>query len=246
MLCINRVVGGPPIVGGPRQFAALKQQITGAVIADDEDDVALQVFFLGGQLSQVDAAQPIVGNLEFHGGLPLAFAQVVFTDGRVGLRDAIERIKTFHQPRPVSVVVAGSIDLQLERRLRIRADHDPQLLTSTHTIRGAVAFNRWAASTGQVGCHLLGVGARVGKHPVARAGFRVFTLDQISPRRTGTRSGSRFFRRSIRSNRKAQANCCHAFKCITAIHAKLGFVRFIHAVFSIHSSAPIVCVAFLR
>ena len=186
MLCIDRVVGGPAVVGCPRQFAALKQQITGAVIADDEDDVALQVFFLGGQLSQVDAAQPIVGNLEFHGGFPLAFAQVVFTDGRVRLRGAFQRVKSFDQPGPVSIVVACSKDLHLERGRRISAHHNLQLLAGTNAVRRAIPFNPRATSVGQVGSDLPGGLARVGKHPVARAGFCVFTLDQISPRRTET------------------------------------------------------------
>ena len=117
VLGINRVVGGPAVVGGPGQVAALKQQIAGAVIADDEDDVALQVFFLGGQFPQVDAAQPILGDLEFHGGLPLAFAHIVFANRRFRLWGALYRIKRLNESSAVSVVVAGSIDLQLERRL---------------------------------------------------------------------------------------------------------------------------------
>ena len=38
---VNREISWPAVVGRPGQVAALKQQITGAIIADNEDDVAL-------------------------------------------------------------------------------------------------------------------------------------------------------------------------------------------------------------
>ena len=52
---INRVVGRPTIIGAPGQFAALKQKIAGTVVAYDEDDVALYILLLRGQLPQIDA-----------------------------------------------------------------------------------------------------------------------------------------------------------------------------------------------
>ena len=159
----------------------MEQQVAGTVIANDEDDVALQVFYLGGQLPEVDTAQPIVGDLEFYSGLPLTFAQVVFADGRGRLRDSMEQVKSLHQPGPVSIVVARSEDLQFECRRRIRADHDLHLLASTHTICGAIAFDRVAAPAGHGGSPLRGIGAGIGEQPAARSGLGVFELYHISP-----------------------------------------------------------------
>ena len=88
MVCINREIGWPAVVSRPGQVTALKEQIAGAIIADDENNVALNSAGLFRQFPQLDAAQPIFGNLKFYRGLPIAFAQVVFTDGRVRLRDS--------------------------------------------------------------------------------------------------------------------------------------------------------------
>ena len=107
---IDRVIGGPTVVSGPGKFTALKQQIAGAVITDNEDDVTLQVFSLGSQLPKVDATQPILGDLEFDCWFPLAFAHIVVTDGRVRLRGPLKRIKTL-SARLASSRLVSSMDL---------------------------------------------------------------------------------------------------------------------------------------
>ena len=185
MIGINRVVSGPTIVGAPRQFAALKQEIAGAVIAHDEDDVALNVLLLRSQLSQVDAAQPILGDLEFHGRIPIAVPHIVFAHRRVYLSLALEGVETFHQPRTITVVITSTENLQLKIGDRIRADHDAQLLTRTHAIGGTVAFNPWAAPVVENFVYLSGELASFSQLPVGRAWFGIFNLNQISSRQTG-------------------------------------------------------------
>ena len=96
MPCVNRVISGPAVVGGPGQVAALKEQIAGAVVAYDEDDVTLDPGLLCCQLPQVDAAQPILGDFNLDRRLPIAFADIVFTHRRIGLDFAFERLKGTH------------------------------------------------------------------------------------------------------------------------------------------------------
>ena len=131
---INREIGGPTIVGGPGQVAALKQQIAGSVITHDEDDVALCSRIFSCQFPQIYAAQPIVGNGKFNRGFPVTFVNVILANWWYLLRGAFERVKTFHQSSPISVVVTGPKDLQIELGLRIGAHHNLQGLTRTHAI----------------------------------------------------------------------------------------------------------------
>merc|ERR1711964_177416 len=100
---------GPTIVGLPGQVAALKKQVARAVVAHDEDHVTLQAVLLGsefalidafhllgGELAQIHAAQPVVGNLKFYRRFPLAFAQAILADRRIGLDLALYRIEFLH------------------------------------------------------------------------------------------------------------------------------------------------------
>ena len=81
VVVVQRIlVGRPTVVGQPGQIAALEKQIAGAVITHNENDVALHAAVLRGELAEIDTAQPILGNLKFHGWFPLAFAQTAFAN----------------------------------------------------------------------------------------------------------------------------------------------------------------------
>ena len=118
------LVSRPTVVGLPGHVAALEEQIAGAIIAHDEDDVALHAALLGSEFAQIDAAQPIVWNLKFYGRFPLAFAQTVFAYQRIGLGFARQRIETLHETTAGSAVVTRAEDFQIKLRHWIRAHHD--------------------------------------------------------------------------------------------------------------------------
>src|SRR5207302_8013731 len=54
----------PPVICRPGRVAALEEEITGAVVAHDEDDVTLQAFLLGCQFSEVNSTWPIMRDRE--------------------------------------------------------------------------------------------------------------------------------------------------------------------------------------
>jgi hypothetical protein len=93
---VDGIVGRPAVVGRPGQITALEEKIAGTIISNDEDDVALNVFLLGGELTEVNPAEPILRNLNLDRRLPIAFADIVFTHRRIGLDFAFERLKGTH------------------------------------------------------------------------------------------------------------------------------------------------------
>ena len=67
---VERELAGPAVVGVPGGVGALEQEVGPAVVADDEDDVALQPLALGRELAEVDAAGPVVGDRQRDGTAP--------------------------------------------------------------------------------------------------------------------------------------------------------------------------------
>src|SRR5262249_39464455 len=158
----ERPVIRPAIVGGPGRVAALEQKVAGPVVPDDEDDIALQLLALGGQLAEVDAARPVVGDGERRRRLPSALAQALHADLRVGLRFAGKRAKLTGVAASLTAVVAQAIEVYHERRRRVRADHDLQRLPGSHACPGTVALDPGTAIVrGRVY-------AGVRQHPVGR------------------------------------------------------------------------------
>src|SRR5438105_10974595 len=88
---VERPLAGPAVVSRPGGVAALEKEITNTVVSDDEYDIALESFLLGGQLAEVNAAGPVFRNDDFGGRFPAAFAQAFFAHFRVGLHLAAER-----------------------------------------------------------------------------------------------------------------------------------------------------------
>lgn len=72
--CVGCEINGPAVVGTPCQLTALKEQVAGAVVANNKDDVALQPAGRGCQLAEINATEPVFGYVEFNGWIPLAFA----------------------------------------------------------------------------------------------------------------------------------------------------------------------------
>ena len=54
----------PAIVRLPGRVRTLEDEISRAIVADDEDDVALQTVPLGGEFAKINSAQPILRNLD--------------------------------------------------------------------------------------------------------------------------------------------------------------------------------------
>ena len=176
---VNGIVGRPAVVSGPGQITALKEQVAGAVITHDEDDVALNAFLFRGELAEIDTAEPILRNLKFDGRLPVALAEIVFADRRIWLGFAFEGFKGAHETPAVTVVITRPEDLQLEGRNWIGAHHDLERLTGPHTVGGAIAFDPGAATVGEDLVNLAGELARLCDHPVASAGLLIFLLNEI-------------------------------------------------------------------
>ena len=197
VVVVERIlVGGPAVVGQPGHVTALKKQLAGTVIPHRENDVALHAPFFLAEFAQVDAAQPIPGNLKLHRRFPLAFAQAALADRRIGLGLALQRIESLHEPSSGSAVITGTEDLQIKRRNRIRAHHDLEGLAGAHARGGAIAFD--APGTPQFDRFIVG-DVDLGEQPVARAGLGIFPANGIvTDRNRGHASGDAFYARSER------------------------------------------------
>src|SRR5262249_8037828 len=101
---VERIAVGPLVVSLPRVVAALEQEISRAVVADDEDDVTLIAMRGPGQFPQIHAAGPIPGNRKPRARFPLAFAQPLLADGRRGLDFAFERTQLPQVPAALALV----------------------------------------------------------------------------------------------------------------------------------------------
>ena len=117
----------PPIVSLPGIVGALENKIGGSIIPDDENNVALQIFAQGGEFANINAAKPIVRDRECGGGLPLAFAQTIFTNRGLGLGAAAEGAVPGHESSPCPTVIAHAVDIEGELSGGIGADENIQL-----------------------------------------------------------------------------------------------------------------------
>ncbi len=63
----------------------MKKKVALSIVADDEDQVALQLLALLRELAYVNAAEPVVWNRESGRRFPLAFTQADVAHRRVGL-----------------------------------------------------------------------------------------------------------------------------------------------------------------
>ena len=168
----------PAVVGLPGVVAALKQHVGRAVVADDEDHVALPIGLVHGvgqrgEPAQVDAAGPVGGDRQFDGRLPTALVHGPRVGLRRGLRLAVEGAELLHQPRSAAAVVARAKDLDLILRGRLGGNHDLESLAGRHALLRAVAFDVQAAAA--VG--LVHTGPR--ELPVGRAFVGVLLLDGV-------------------------------------------------------------------
>src|SRR5262249_41298977 len=132
---------GPTVVGRPGCIAALEQEIARTIILHDEDHVALEVFFLCSQFSHIDAARPFPRNYDFRRRFPSAFAQTLVANLWVRLDCSFEGPEVYQVAPAFAPVVAETINVDYVRRAGIRADHDLQPLTSSHTTARAIAFD---------------------------------------------------------------------------------------------------------
>src|SRR5205823_4097824 len=107
---VERELAGPSVVSVPGGVGDLEQEVSLAVVADDEDDVALKPLALGGELPQVDAADPVGGDHDRCAGLPGALAQPLGPDRRIGLDLAPDRPELVHEPAAVALVITQPVD----------------------------------------------------------------------------------------------------------------------------------------
>src|SRR5438128_154724 len=100
----------------------LEEKIRRALVADDEDDVALVAVVDGRELAEIEAADPVVGDAQTRAGFPLALAQAFLADGGRGLRLSLELPEAAHMSAAAPLVVPQTIDVDHEPRGRGCAD----------------------------------------------------------------------------------------------------------------------------
>src|SRR5207245_10443405 len=66
-------LAGPAVIRLPGGVGALKDQIGAAIIADDEDEVALKLFTFSGEFAEIDPARPVRRNHQLCARFPLTF-----------------------------------------------------------------------------------------------------------------------------------------------------------------------------
>ena len=84
---------GPDLITG---YTTLKKKIAGTIVTNDKNNIALNTAPFGGHLSQIYTTGPSLGDFKFDGWFPLAFAKVVLSDWRIGLRVGFKGIKALH------------------------------------------------------------------------------------------------------------------------------------------------------
>src|SRR5207249_3529308 len=147
---------------------ALKNEIGFAVIADNENNITLQPLAFGSQLPEVNSTEPIARDLEREAGLPCAFTNAVLPDGRLRLNLARECSEGEQVSRARATIISHAVEIESERRGRIRADMEADALASPDAGSRAVAFNPRAP------IFRGGINARILQQPRARALTLVF------------------------------------------------------------------------
>ena len=189
---IQRELGGPAVVGLPGIVGALEQVARLALIADDEDDVALEAFLELGEFGHVDAADPILREKQLGTGLPLAEAFAFRTDLRIGLDATFERAHVAHESPGLPAVKTHSVDVDGEVRRRIGADVEGQVLARTDARPRGVALDRRAPVAGRR------VDPGLGEHPIAGARVQVLEPNLVRAAVMGQRCGHAIQRQRTR------------------------------------------------
>ena len=143
---VDRKMARPGVVGVPGVVGALEEDVGGAVVGDDEGDVALPggcrvVGGDHGKPAEVHAADPVGGNLDPCRGLPAALVEIFFAGLGVGLRHALKGAKRRHQPGTAAAVVAQPKDLEPEPGWGIGGDEKLDPLASLDALPRAIAFD---------------------------------------------------------------------------------------------------------
>ena len=172
---IKGELAGPAVVGLPGVIRTLKNEVGAAVIAHNEDDVALQTFAFRRELAKIDAAGPVRRNLQRGARLPLAIAHALGADGWVGLHCARERPERREVTSSGPAVEAHAIHVDGERGRRIGADEELDAIARSRAGVRTVTFNPWTAILGG------GIDSRVLEHPVARSRFLILAADEVRP-----------------------------------------------------------------
>src|SRR5207249_10150795 len=105
--------------------------------------------------------------------VPPAIAHAFLANQRLRLGQALERSQALDMPPACAPVVAHPINIERERRGRIRVDVKADSLSSAHTGPRTITLNPRAP----VLC--LGVNPRIGQQPVARARFCVLAANRV-------------------------------------------------------------------
>src|SRR6185436_5575822 len=84
--------------------------------------------------ADVDAARPIGRDFERRARLPFAFAQAMLAYRRCGLRLTLERPDPAHEAPAVPAVITEAEQVDRERRRRIGADEELDLLARPHRL----------------------------------------------------------------------------------------------------------------
>src|SRR5262249_46942677 len=131
----------PLVVGLPGIGGTLKENVRGAIVADNKNAVALIAVLRSGEFRKIHAAWPVLRHFQTDARFPRTFAQSLLTNLRSHLQLAVERPERLHEPRSSAAVVAHAVDINRERACRIGADAKIDLLTCRDTRSRAVAFD---------------------------------------------------------------------------------------------------------
>ena len=180
-IVIERGLRGPAVVGLPGVVRALEQVARLALVADDEDDVALNALREFGELGQVDAADPLLGDQELGAGFPLAETFALRTDLRIGLHASFERAHVAHESPGLPAVEAHPVNIDGEVRHRIGADVEGEVLARANAGSRGVALDRRAPVAGRR------VDPSLGQHPISGARVEVLEPNFVGPAVMGQR-----------------------------------------------------------
>src|SRR5205823_415320 len=145
---VQRPLARPAVVSGPGGVAALKEEVASPVVANDKDDVALQLVAFGRQFAEINAAGPILGDDQAGGRFPVALAQPFSADCWVRLASALERANPEQVAAALALVVTEPVEIQDKGRRRIGTDHDIQGVAGPEAGVRAVAFDPGTAVPG--------------------------------------------------------------------------------------------------
>src|SRR5207302_5444507 len=101
----------PAIVSLPGCVRTLEDEVGWAFIAHDKNEIALQALALRGEFAEIDAADPIAWNFKGGAWLPLAFAQPVRANQRIGLHFSRKRPETEHVASACAAVITHAIEI---------------------------------------------------------------------------------------------------------------------------------------